>query len=213
MSRKYFLPVSLLLLVMLIVSLSLKAWGQKEPAPTYQSLLAQVKNSDPSVDFKALRLLYAETADYNPYKHSEAENDMFNAYKSKEYEKALKNAQLVLDKNYVNIDAHNISKLCYKILGKVKESGHHDFVVRGLIKSILSSGDGKSPQTAYQVITTTEEYVVLGVLGFKSKKQSLLKEDGHNYDKMEVTNPDTGEAAAIYFNVDLPFGWLKKNLK
>ena len=138
---------------------------------------------------------------------------MFDAFGNKQYDKALQHAQLILDKEFVDIDAHHISRIVYKEMGNLRQQDFHQFVTKGLIESILDSGDGKSPETAYLVISVKEEYVILSVLGFKLEKQSLAGSKGHSYDKMEVKNPRTQEAAIIYFNVDLPLGSLGKKPK
>jgi hypothetical protein len=73
-----------------------------------------------------------------------------------------------------------------------------------LIDSIRSSGDGKSPATAWVVISVDEEYAVLRALGFKPSGQSLLRQNGHSYDVMK-TKSDDGTEQTFYFNVDIPF--------
>jgi len=138
---------------------------------------------------------------------------MFEAFGEKQYDKALQHAQLILDKEFVDIDAHHISRLIYREMGNLKQQDFHHFVTKGLIDSILDSGDGKSAETAYQVISVREEYIILSVLGLKLEKQGLMGSKGHSYDKMEVKNPRTQETAIIFFNVDLPLGSLNKKLK
>jgi len=81
----------------------------------------------------------------------------------------------------------------------------HRTVFRGLINSIRNSGDGKSPETAWVVITVHEEYVILRVLGFRPSQQSLLSQNGHSYDVMKVKNAEDGTEQTFYFNVDIPF--------
>jgi hypothetical protein len=81
------------------------------------------------------------------------------------------------------------------------------------IDSILDSGDGRTPETAFIVIETGEEYALLGMTGFEVIRQSLIKSNGHSYDKMEVKHRKTGETAVFFFNVDIPFNWLNKQFK
>ena len=58
-----------IVLMMLIFAGSVFAGEDDQPKkiPDYQTLLKRVMSFDRTVDFKALRLSYAETADYNPY--------------------------------------------------------------------------------------------------------------------------------------------------
>jgi hypothetical protein len=180
----------------------------------YRTLLTRVKDFDRSVDFKALRLSYTKTEDYNPYRSDDSSrNAMLMALKEKEYKKVIEHAQAILQKNYVDIDAHFVSTIAYRELGDQKKQEFHDFVARGLIDSIMDSGDGQSPETAFQVIDTKEEYVILAVLGLAAKKQKLLHIGGHAYDQFEVADRKTGQTGELYFNVDIPFGWLSGQFK
>jgi hypothetical protein len=77
---------------------------------------------------------------------------------------------------------------------------YHRMMYYGLMTSIVSSGDGKSPKTAYKVISVDEEYTFLNHIGAKLKRQSL--KDGPS-DEMEVDIE--GTPTVIYFNVAIPF--------
>jgi hypothetical protein len=83
---------------------------------------------------------------------------------------------------------------------------------RGILTSILKSGDGKTPATAFKVIAAPEEYALLNALNFKMTKQSLIENDGKRYDRMDVTDSKTQTKATIYFNIDTPFDWLAKKM-
>src|SRR5574341_912926 len=180
----------------------------------YYSLLKKAKAFDKSVDFKALRLSYTETSDYNPYNETDNEQEaMFDAMRDKQYDKALKHAQSILNTNYVDIGAHIVSQTVYQEMNNSEQYNFHQFVVDGLIKSILNSGDGKSPETAYLVIDIKEEIFFLEILGFEMEGLTLLEKNNHFYHKIEVKKPETGETAVLYFNVDIPSNWLNKHIK
>lgn len=172
------------------------------------------EDGDPSIElFRTLRLYYTETPRYNPYAANEAQQAMFIALKEKQYKKVLEHAQSILEKNFVNIDAHFGCAVAYKELGEQDRYKFHQFVMYGLVDSILSSGDGKTPETAYHVISVDEEYAVLNTLGFKVVKQSLIESKGHSYDKMEVMHTKSKEIRVIYFNVDMPLGRMRGKTK
>ncbi len=63
------------------------------------------------------------------------------------------------------------------------------------------------------MISTSEEYVILGQMGLQPGKQSLVGEDGHQYDRLEAVNPETHLQVILYFNVDRPLGHLEKLFK
>jgi hypothetical protein len=144
-------------------------------ADDYPALLAKVKNFDKTVDFKALRIAYTKTPDYNPYGRDEDKDQaMGKAIEEKRFEEAIKIAQTVLEKNYVHIFAHFISRVAYRELGDQKKFEYHHFVTDGLIQSIVRSGSGMDTDGALLVISVVEEYMILDVLGLKSNKQSTL---------------------------------------
>ena len=77
---------------------------------------------------------------------------------------------------------------------------------RGLIRTILATGDGKTPETAFAVIAVAEEYAIIGALGLKRGQQALINKDGHSYDLMRVTTKD-GAMERLYFNIDRVMRW------
>jgi Domain of unknown function (DUF4919) len=133
---------------------------------------------------------------------------MIAALTAKDYEKALKLAGARLQKNYVDLDAHFVSYAANRELKKVKESEFHSNVLRRLVQSIMGTGDGKSPETAFTVIAVAEEYALLNMMGFKPGSQALVLDKGHRYDRMSVVNLKTNEKTDLYFNVDKPLNWL-----
>jgi hypothetical protein len=49
--------------------------------------------------------------------------------------------------------------------------------------------------------------------GLRKIKQSLVKANDHSYDRMDVENAKTGEKKTIYFNIDIPYGWLSNSMQ
>ncbi len=187
------------------------AYGGEKPS--YGDLLKRVKQYDRSVDFGALRLAYAATPEYNPYSFLPGRKTMFDALQGKKYTEALDAAQKVLDREYVDIDAHTVCKIAYRQMGNEEKAGYHAFVAGGLLDSILASGKISAQESAPAVISVNEEYVLMRALGLKPGKQKLIKEAGHSYDRLEVTDTKTGEELVLYFNVDIPLGWLDRQFK
>lgn len=182
-------------------------------AASYDELLAQAKRGDPATDFQALRYAYAATPAYRPYGGPEIglKQDMFTAFNAGDCAKAVAVAEKIVAIVYVNIDAHVVADFCYRKLNKIAAADANRRVAQGLLYSILASGDGKMPATAYVVISVDEEYSLLSVLGYRFERQSLVKEPRHSYDRMEVSK--AGTKAVLFFNVDLPLDALERQLK
>jgi hypothetical protein len=192
-----------------------QASPQTQPAKNaYASLLERAKRSDPTLDFKELRMAYTETKDYSPYSNDrEALRAVVAALVSKEYDKALTQADKILSSNYVDINAHFGAFAAHKALQHADQSAFHRFMFDGLLKSVVNSGDGKTEETAFIVISTDEEYVLFDFLGLRPTGQALVNKDGHSYDKMTAVDPKTNQTVVYFFNIDKPFNWLGNSLK
>lgn len=206
--------LSLAFLSLLFVFSTVSVFSYQDAKSSYEELLERVKKADPSVDFTALRLAYAD----NPPKGAgdadpKISQSMFAALRAKDYGKAIELAEKILKNKYVDINAHLVASAAYKGKSDAEKEKFHSRIAEGLIQSILHSGDGKSEATAFTVIATDEEYVILRVYGLMPGSQSLMGSNGHHYDKLEATNPKTGEKQTLYFNIDRPYGSLEKLFK
>ena len=186
---------------------------QPSPKPAektkYDVLLEKVKQKDPSVNFTELRLAFYDSPNYNPYAPMMTYRPMNAAINQKNYEEALKIAESVLAKNFVEINAHITAQIAYQETGNAERAQFHKFMVDGLLKSIKSNVDGKSPATAFEVISINEEYGLIRSLGLRPIKQALVNDKGHSYDAITVVDPQTNQESILYFNIDKPFSWKK----
>jgi len=190
---------------LLFASIPVIADAQAKPSE-YATLLAALKAGDTNIDYGKLRLSWVDSPEYKLAKDTtEEDKAMFAALDQKNYAEALKNAEAVLASEYVNMDAHFVAYAANSVLGAADKATFHRTVFRGLVDSILHSGDGKSTEKAWVVINTHEEYVVFRVLGYRPGEQSLMNKDGHAYDVMKVKSLEDGTEATFYFNVDIPF--------
>jgi hypothetical protein len=199
--RRILLVVGLLAVALL----PLAATAQNQPSE-YATILASLKAGKTDIDYTRLRLSYVDSPEYKAAKDvSDSENAMTDALNMKDFPTALKQAEAVLQSQYVNMDAHFVALVASRELGSQDKAEFHRTVFRGLINSIRNSGDGLSPETAWVVISVHEEYVLLRVLGFMPSGQSVIHKDSHSYDVMKVKSGEGGTEQTFYFNVDIPF--------
>jgi hypothetical protein len=188
--------------------------SQDLPKRSFALLLERAKKSDATLDFKELRMAYTETTDYSPYGGDrETRQKMFAALNAKEFDSAVESAEKILAKNFVEINAHFVAYVAHRESGRTEKATFHKFMFDGLVKSITGSGDGKTAETAFVVITTDEEYTLFNILGLRPAGQALITQDGHSFDRMTATNPKTSETVVYFFNIDKPFNWLGQSLK
>lgn len=69
-----------------------------------------------------------------------------------------------------------------------------------ILSGILASGDGKTPETAYQVINIKEEYEVLQARKLTREEQSVVKIAGKPFDLL-LSRDANGKQHKIYFDI------------
>jgi hypothetical protein len=181
---------------------------------SYQELLGAAQANPGAADFTALRMAYTESSTYAPYAYDdELETALKSALAEEDWDAALHALQGLLANNYLNIDAHILAAALHGKQGDEEKANHHRQFGRGLLESIFHSGNGRSFETAWTVISIAEEYAVCKALGiFQPGDQRLVEHEGHFYDVLTVNHPRTGEALQLYFNVDIPLEWSGRNL-
>jgi hypothetical protein len=193
-------------IVLCVLCLS-NAFAQDKPKEQniYEALVARAKSGDQTVDFRQMRLAYADSPDYSQRPDTDPQKKAMNAeLQGKQYAKAIDDADKVLAANYVDMDAHLVEYIAHRELKDTELAELHKFVLERLLRSITDGADGKTPETAYQVIEVHEEYVLLRFMGVGlPKSQSYLHKDGHAYDEIKFEDPTSKEERTIYFNVDI----------
>jgi hypothetical protein len=182
------------------------------PAPTaaqkedYAATVKRLKGGEQNVDFGALRIAFTETRDYSGYDDGDRAK-LIGALNAKDYKGALNLANARLEKDFVDLNAHYVAAIANNELKNHDQAEFHTKIFNGLMDSIILGRDGLTAANAYDVISTTEEYIVMGYLGYGyPSSQALMEENGHHYDKLTATNSKTKKTAGIYFNIDRFFG-------
>ena len=168
-----------------------------------------MKKADRNVDFTELRMAFFESSYYNPYSPMLTYRPLWGALAQNNYAEAIKIAQAVLEKNFVEVNAHMVAHAAYRETGDTERATFHQFMADGLLTSIKSNNDGKTPETAFQVISVSEEYGLIRSLELRPIRQSLINDKGHFLDALVVVDK-TNQQSTVYFNVDKPFTWKKK---
>lgn len=109
----------------------------------------------------------------------------------------------VLEHDYTSIAAHEELSNNLSIAPNVRE--FHAAVHDALLKSIINSGDGQTPETALFVISIVEEYQALAAMGLTVDGQRLVHKGNHHYDVLTAHNKE-GETRDVYFAIDTFYG-------
>jgi hypothetical protein len=179
---------------------------------TYASMVQKVKQGDTGVDFTALRMAY-DAQSTSSGADSKLRATMFAALHRDDWPAVITSAGAVLENDYLDIDAHMFAGLAYEKTNQPEKAAFHRAVGNGLLRSILASGDGRTPATAFVVISVDEEYSVLRHYGLHSDEQSLVESGGHSYDVLTADDGKTAEKATVVFLVDRPMAKIDARLK
>jgi hypothetical protein len=169
----------------------------------YQTLLAAAKaGGDQPIDWSALRLAYADSAEFDLTggRTDAARKAMFAALNAGDDKAALVQAKVILDQDYLDIDAHVAADLADQHLGDAAGAKHEHDIALGLLRSIRT-GDGSTPQKAFTVISVGEEYATMRAFDLKVTDQALIQAAGHSYDRLNTTDSD-GKTQSFFFLID-----------
>ncbi len=106
------------------------------------------------------------------------------------------------------IEAYLYIAYSHLYMGDIEKYKENIYVYSAFVMSISYSGDGKTPDTPYIIISIADEYNMMYFLGFKYGTQKLLQIDGHIYDAFEIKDAKEHESD-IYFLIDVFFGKFK----
>jgi hypothetical protein len=192
---------ALLVLLALAAALPAAAFDGASEA-RYQSLLAAAKTGGQPIDWSALRFAFADSAEFDLSgdRTDEARKAMFAAINAGDDKAALVQAKLILDQDYVDIDAHVAADLAWQHLGDAAAAKREHDIALGLLRSIRT-GDGSTPQTAFTVISVSEEYAMMRAFDLKVTDQALIQAGGHSYDRLNTTDSD-GKTQSFFFLID-----------
>lgn len=154
------------------------------------------------VDFRALRYEIADDPAYDP---SEDHNLLMELNLAEEPAKRDDVLTQLLFLRYLSPHYQRLAAQREMRAGKHHGVLFHTTIRHLILDSVAASGDGRSPETAFEVIHVDEEYELLRDFELVVDRQTLLEHEGHKYDVMEC-HDDTGETIRVHFNIDRFFG-------
>jgi hypothetical protein len=190
----------------LAAAFGVAAGAEEAPNPDYEQLVARAEAGE-TVDYTALRHAFVQSKDYDGY-GSEMRpkfDELWPAFKAKDCAKVLAVSAEILKADYTLNAAHLVRGECLKLTGDASGAAREEAIGRGLLDSLRGSGDGKSIDTAYEVVTMAEERMLLSYLKLREVGQALIQSKGHQYDEITGRNEETGETRTVWFNVDALF--------
>jgi len=165
-----------------------------------------------SPDFDALRDAWGRRMDYRALCETSLPTPAWaEAEQAKDFAKAYDIAAKWLATCPVVERVHMWAYGDAKQIGDSARMDIHKRWYQGLIKSVLKTGDGKAPETAWKTISVAEEYAVLQYFGLMRGAQALVMHPVM-VDKLTAKPIAGGDPVDLYFNPELHFARLAREL-
>jgi hypothetical protein len=197
--------------------------GTTRPGPksaedsAYLTRLATVQAGDTTADLSALRRQYASTTFYAPYDThvDEKRQRMWARLDAHDVAGAGAIADSLLAANYLDADAHVGAGVSATARGDSLAAARHFAVARGILRSIESTGDGRTKDRPLFVLSPAEEYSYLGAVGLRRVgfQAPDVCTGGRACDRLEVAPREGGDKFDLFFDVSLPTAHLARQFK
>jgi hypothetical protein len=206
--------LALLAMASLACAPSTRSSSAPPPAPNvdkYHDLLTRLQAKDTTIDFTALRLAYASSAEYAPYgSDADPRRDSLNAALARrDYPRAVVEADSALAIDYLDARTHVLRAYASAQLGDTAAAAWNRAVAARLVQSIMQSGSGTA-DSPYVVISVAEEYAVLGMNSYQRGMQALGECGSRPCDILETTHRETQEKRTFHFDISLPKAYMDR---
>jgi hypothetical protein len=181
----------------------------------FESLLSAALKAPAKTDWKALRKAFSETSMYNPYNaswHKEI-GQVIEQLKGENYKQAATLLGPLIERDrYMRLETHGLALRVYEKLGDKEKLALHRAFLEGISGTLFVPGTGLSTEKPIEVLFVDEEYLFIGSLEMKVKKQSLVEREGHKFDVLTVEEPGQEGEREFYFKIDMPMRALDRSL-
>jgi len=167
----------------------------------YREAVARLASGDvadiPSVDF--LKMRYSHLLQSTGDGVTDEVRDAMNAAMSGQDAAAqIAAADAAIQSDYTILFAH-LSKAA-ALTRSGADASFETAICNALAESIMSTGDGRTPETALHVAQVEEEYAILTLLSLHRDSQALVRYGDRAFDVLEV-HDDKGEKQTLYFDI------------
>jgi uncharacterized protein YegJ (DUF2314 family) len=121
--------------------------------------------------------------------------------KAKDYDKIISLAEETLTEFPFELRSMNFMAYVYHLKGNEAMAKKISFRVGKIFEAIMSTGDGRTCESSWHVISTTHEYVALNMFRLNSTSQALI---GQNCDYLTLEKNEHN-VEGLYFNIEQLF--------
>lgn len=174
----------------------------EDQVPLYDDLV-QACLSGQEIDFYNLRMSYTKSNYYNVF-GSEEKIKLVELVSNENYSEAI---DLIFENVYKHLAELEFINYALIALEAMQDRNLEFFyyIFYNLLYSIEDSGDGKSEETAFEVISIKEEYIYMVMYDIQHSMQELIETEEHIFDRFLVTPNELYNESYVYFLVDRLF--------
>ena len=181
------------------------AVDQQAARAKYSEVAAKLRAGDLAIDWQTLRVAAVIGEVGNASEEFQAVKSGYVSLEQGKFDDALKLARGVEEQNIADADAHYVAWRSLFELGRQSDAEKERLLLAALMDSIMKSGDGKSPNTAWFAATIREEYLVMQMmLNVQFQAQHSEKRGDHYYDVVSAKD-QSGKEMTLWFNTDTDF--------
>lgn len=195
-----------------------KLTNDKGSAFYYPTLYTRYAANDTDLTLRDYRMLYYGyffQSNYTPFYHT-AEADSIkmllgtkDQLDKSDWEKIVALGKTNLEKNPFDLKGLNIVWIAYRQEGDSAQARFYFDKLKKLVQTILTTGDGKSENTAFHVLNVSHEYDILNILGYEFGGNQKLTDSKCDFLSLK-TNDDN--VAGLYFDVKQIFKGYEKTV-
>lgn len=187
---------------------AIKKVVQDESSPSYYpKLLDRYQSLDTSLkanDYTNLYYGYVFQKEYKPYEIIPEEKEFIsyisrlNNLTTEELDKMIELGLVCRKKFPFNTDVAKYLWMAYQKKKDFSSGLKLSIQSFDILNAIKNSGDGKTPETAYHVLTVGNEYEILRNLSLQAESQGLV---GRKYDYIKLKQ-NKSNIEGLYFNIE-----------
>lgn len=166
-------------------------------------------------DYGRLRELWVGHPSYQPYLHTDTTyiqviQGLQVALERGDATAAVDVCRASLDRYLVDVQWNVGCARAYRAAGDAEAAARHRRIATGLRDSALASGDGRSQDTAFRVVSVGEQVAVLSALGLRRLDSSSAHPEGRHFDVVTAQPRTGGEPRQVWFDIGAQWEWLRE---
>ncbi len=180
----------------------------------YKKLLQRFQKNPEDLSLDEVFMLYyghSQQKKFSGYTQT-SKTDYRKKFAIGEYFDCIEVANDYLSDDPLLIEPYMYIAYSYLYMGNFEKYKEYSYIYNALLLAISMTGDGKTPEKAYIVISIADEYNMMYYLDFHYGGQHLMNIEGHQYDVFDVQDSNKHETN-LYFFIDTFFGKFGKKFR